>query len=161
MPAKKVFIDLDGTVCNSQARFKKATRNGRIDWQIAFQPTLLTLDELITGADRAIDELETDGWTIIFLSSRPENLRRPTRDWLKEHNLLHSGAGERQLILKPQKSQFVSTPKWKAETVCAASPTAEQVLFIDDEMENLTAVKGLWRTKGLDRNRLKTARLLG
>lgn len=161
MTVKKAFIDLDGTVCNSQARFNRAARNGRVDWQIAFQPALLALDEPITGVEDALEKLETDGWTIIFLSSRPESLRRATKDWLKGHGLLHSGAGERQLLLKPQKSRFVSTPKWKAETVCAAGPSAEQVLFIDDESENLSAVKGLWRTKGLDRAQLKTGKSLG
>ena len=125
---------------------------------------MLELDELVGGADSVIERLEARGWAIIFLSSRPENLRRATKDWLKKHQLLYAsadaGSGERSLILKPPKSRFVSTPKWKAEVICAAGVGAEQVLLVDDESENLSAVKGLWRTKALDRSVLKTCKAL-
>src|SRR5690242_4661266 len=134
MTAKIAFIDLDGTVCNSESRFKQARRNGQIDWKIAFHPPLLELDEVIEGAEAALAQLEVEGWTIIFLSSRPQSLRKATKGWLNRYQLLQGpSSAERQLILKPAKSRFTSTPKWKAEVVCAAGERPAQVLFVDDE----------------------------
>lgn len=160
MGNKLAFIDLDGIVCNSHKRFAQAYQKGRLDWSSALQPSLLALDELLPYADTFLAKLEEADWAIIFLSSRPENLRKATKEWLKSYKLLTGLSGERQLILKPQKSRFTTTPKWKAEVVCAGGGKAEQVLLVDDEAENLNAAKGLWRAKNLDRTSLKTCKSL-
>lgn len=139
---KLAFIDLDGTVCNSTKRFDQALQNGKINWEIAFTASLLALDELIGQAEERITELADDGWEIIYLSSRPEKLRRATRAWLKVH-----GLDGHELILKPAKFRMVSTPKWKAEIICKRASDAQEVLFVDDEAENMKAVKEIWRQK--------------
>ncbi len=153
---KAAFIDLDGTVCNSQKRFDKARENnqGRIDWEVALHAPLLELDEIIPGVAEVLQELEQQGWTILYLSSRPQRLQRATKSWLKKHQLSEGHQGERELLLKPPSQRFVKTPKWKAEVVYAVGLKAEAVLVIDDEFENLKAIKGLWRIKGLDRTKL-------
>jgi hypothetical protein len=161
MTSKQAFIDLDGTVCNSEKRFEQARKSGQIDWKIAFHPPLLEMDELIVGSEVALEHLEAEGWTVIFLSSRPESLRKATKSWLKRYSLLHGPSlVERQLILKAPKFRFSRTPHWKAEVICAAGAKAAQVLFVDDETENLSTVKDLWRTKGLNRANLRTCKSL-
>lgn len=157
---KAAFVDLDGTVCNSQKRFDKARENngGRINWEVAFHPDLVALDELIPNTPQVLQQLEQQGWTILYLSSRPESLRQVTKNWLKKHKLLAGQHSERQLILKPVRQHFVSTPKWKAEVVCASGEKSDAVLVIDDELENLKAIKALWKTKGLDRAKLTCIR---
>lgn len=156
MSGKTAFIDLDGTVCNSEKRFEQARQKGQIDWNVAFHPALLALDELIGGSEAALEQFEQAGWQIIFLSSRPESLRRATKAWLKNHHLLHGPQGERRLILKPSARRFTSTPKWKAEIVCAAGQNQAAVLVVDDDSANLEAMRGLWRAKGLARSGLTT-----
>lgn len=156
MSGKTAFIDLDGTVCNSEKRFAQAWQRGRIDWSIAFHPPLLELDELIAGTETALEKFEQDGWQIVFLSSRPESLRRATRDWLRRHDLLHGQHGERRIILKPSHQRTTNTPKWKAEIVCAAGLNQAEVIVVDDASENLVAIRGLWRVKGLNRAGLTT-----
>ena len=139
---KIAFIDLDGTVCNNQKRFEQATSKGKIDWEIAFDPLLLDLDELIVAADQTIEELAAADWTIIYLSSRPENLLGATKNWLKRH-----GLAQHQLVLKPPHARRINTPKWKASVVCTLGANAEQVLFVDDETQNVVAVRSLWRER--------------
>lgn len=153
-------MDLDGTVCNSEKRFERAYRNGRIDWKIAFHPALLEMDELLTHAPAILDHLETDGWQIIYLSSRPQMLHRPTRNWLKLNGLLLGVEGEREIILKPEKYRLSSSAKWKAEVISKKANRAEEILFIDDETENIMAVRGLWSEKGYTRELLKTFKSL-
>lgn len=157
MSGKTAFIDLDGTVCNVEKRFAHAWQQGRIDWSIAFHPPLLELDELIAGSEAALEKFEQDGWEIIFLSSRPETLRRATRDWLRRHDLLHGQTGEeRRIILKPSQHRWTNTPRWKAEIVCATGLNRDEVVVVDDAGENLVAIRGMWRSKGLNRSGLTT-----
>lgn len=157
---KLAFVDLDGTVCNSEKRFEKAYRNGRIDWEVAFRAALLELDELLAHAPEALDRLEVAGWRVIFLSSRPQMLYKATKSWLKTNGLLMGEAGEREIILKPPKYRFSSSAKWKAEVICKRAGQADQILFFDDETENIVTVKGLWSSKGLGRELLKTFKSL-
>ena len=36
------IIDLDGMTLDSSKRFEKATKDGKIDWAVAFDPALLS-----------------------------------------------------------------------------------------------------------------------
>jgi ribonucleotide monophosphatase NagD (HAD superfamily) len=134
------IIDLDGVVFNSEERFKRATKDGKIDWSIAFNPQLLHLDTLIPGAYDAIGQLESKG-DIIYLTSRPESLYVETRLKLKEFGLLRA-----EVICKPESAQYVKTLKWKAEEVrkiILDERDYDIITVIDDEPKNLQAVKDL------------------
>jgi phosphoglycolate phosphatase-like HAD superfamily hydrolase len=146
---KVAFIDLDGVVADSVQRFEKATKNGKINWGLAFHPPMLNLDTLVPGADTAITALEAAGWKIIYLSSRPERLQEATLGWLEKH-----GLHERDLLLRPTKKGKETTPQWKARMVCELGEQAQEVIFIDDEPENLETVQKLWAEK-FQNDRLK------
>lgn len=134
---KLAIVDLDGVVANRDARFAKATINGKVNWDVAFDPALVELDTLIDGCSTSIESLEWDGYTVIFLTSRPEPMRDATVKWLQKHELLSEGHG-RILELKPLSKQFTKTKVWKAEKVLelAREHEATEVLFIDDEPDN-------------------------
>lgn len=135
------LVDLDGIVTNSDARFAKATTNGKIDWRIAFNPDLVELDTLIDGCPACLSNLESNGYTVIFLTSRPEPMREATEQWLTLHGLLD----HRRLIMKPLSKQFVKTKTWKAEVVqeLIEEMEPENVIFIDDEAANIATVTEL------------------
>lgn len=135
------IVDLDGIVANSDARFARATTNGKIDWRIAFNPDLVALDTLIDGCPDCLNKLEGNGYTVIFLTSRPEPMRAATEQWLTLHGLL----GNRRLIMKPLSKQYTKTKVWKAEKVqeLIEETQAENVIFIDDEVANIEAVAEL------------------
>lgn len=142
---KVAIIDLDGVTVDSTARFSRAKReDGSIDWSIAFTPGLVRLDILIDGADQAIRRLDDMGWSVIFLTSRPESMEVATKQWLAQHEL-----GCYELICKPKSKQFTKTTAWKAEEVKRIAEQARAfdasaiVMFIDDELENRRAVHGL------------------
>ncbi len=88
------IIDLDGIVANSSARFEIATKDGKIDWSLAFDPELVKLDTLIEGADTIIKQLRGD---IVYLTSRPESMWQATHTWLTQH-----GLGQPGIICKPK-----------------------------------------------------------
>jgi phosphoglycolate phosphatase-like HAD superfamily hydrolase len=130
------ICDLDGIIVNSDARFARATVEGKINWKIAFNPELIELDMLIDGVADHLDRLENEGYTIVFLTSRPETMERATLAWLDRYELL---GDRRTLITKPLSAQFVKTKTWKAERVAnlIRQSQAQSVIFIDDEQANV------------------------
>jgi len=138
------IIDLDGVVADSTERFKRATRpDGSIDWPTAFNPDLVALDVPIDGAEVAMKRLEQRGYTIVFLTSRPESMRDATQAWLDVHGLDYH-----DLVMKPRSAQFIKTVRWKAAEVrrmvaLAGRSAADSVLFIDDEELHRDAARAL------------------
>lgn len=137
---KLAFIDLDGVVCDSTARFARATQGGKINWGLAFHPPMLEMDILMEQADKIIHALEKSGWRIIYLSSRPDRLWESSNNWLSQQ-----GIGGRELILRPSKKEGLKTPQWKAKVIHAKGSQSERVLFVDDEAENREAVRDMWQ----------------
>jgi len=139
---KLALIDLDGVVCDSTLRFSRATKDGKISWGLAFHPPMLMLDTLIENADKTILGLESSGWKIVYLSSRPDRLSEACENWLIQH-----GLGGRELILRPAKKEGLKTPQWKATMVYLKGAKADQVLLVDDDAENLEATRQMWQEK--------------
>lgn len=164
---KVAFIDLDGVIANPEARFAKAeeakqaflqeagtrfqtvlhegTTNreaSNVYWRTVFTPGLVALDTVIDGVDEALIALEEAGYSVIFLSSRPEPMREATTQWLVDNAVRILAPG--QLILKPSVAQYTKTVLWKAIVVhtVAAFLCASEVLVVDDEQANLDAI---WR----------------
>lgn len=148
------IVDLDGVVCDNTRRFEKAeeakqaalvdrsiqlgerqkTATQRF-WDTAFTPGLVALDTLIEGAIDALADIAFSGFDIVTLTSRPESMREATRQWLFDRGY----PVDEPLIMKAPAFQTVT---WKAGMVqtLAALYEAENVLFVDDEQANRTAV---------------------
>jgi phosphoglycolate phosphatase-like HAD superfamily hydrolase len=140
MTTKIAIVDLDGVVADSTVRFEKATQNEKINWKIAFTPDLVSLDTLMDGVADALTTLESQGYRVIFLTSRPEHMWKATEAWLNLHSLL---SPERTLVLKPGTEQFTKTKVWKARMVkeLLAEAQPDECLFIDDEAFNVEEVR--------------------
>jgi hypothetical protein len=161
------FVDLDGVVANAEARFVQAEEVkqawldkarsillsiGKMEereatnfyWRAVFDPEQVPLDTLIDGAVEAISFIERypsdiEGYNVIYLTSRPESMRKATYDWLYGYEL--SGP---LLIMKTSAfiKGYIKTVPWKAgivQTIASLFNTTH-VLFIDDEQTNRDAL---------------------
>jgi phosphoglycolate phosphatase-like HAD superfamily hydrolase len=132
-------IDLDGVCANSDARFALAKVGSRTDWSVAFDPANVPLDTLIDGVPEALAQLESQGYQLVYLTSRPESMRDATLAWLDQHDLINE---HRPIIFKSASKQFTKTKIWKVEEVRALVEryNASELLFVDDEPVNVAEV---------------------
>jgi hypothetical protein len=147
--AKIAIIDLDGVVANAQHRFKAADESGFLPkgdtanayWEIALNPIEMLNDETIPDAGKDLIQIEQLGYSIIFLSSRPQLARSETELWLTMHSLI----AERDLILKPNALKWMKTTTWKAGhanlIAKALWQAGSELLIVDDEEANLDAMQ--------------------
>jgi phosphoglycolate phosphatase-like HAD superfamily hydrolase len=128
---KLCICDLDGVVADSTARFERATTDGKINWKVAFNPELIPLDGLIDGVPASIERLSNAGYSIIFLTSRPEPMESATLAWLNAHGIACEYG---QLITK--------TKVWKAREVARLirERQPERTIFVEDEIANVEEV---------------------
>ncbi len=135
---KVAIIDLDGVIANSKTRFEMATQDGKIDWKVAFNPSLLVHDIPIDGAKAAVSTLVGQGYEIVYLTSRPEHMQAMTQAWLNHHDF-----SKGKLICKPESQKYTKTVKWKALQVAEMAAGYDRALFVDDEENNRFAVMQL------------------
>ena len=105
-----------------------------------FNPEYVKLDKVVQGAAEVINRLITNGWIIIFQSSRPESMRAATVQWLFDHQLPHE-----YVVLKPDvlNKKYLDTPTLKAvqlESIIAAW-NAGSVVYVDDDSKNRDMVE--------------------
>lgn len=148
------FVDLDGVIADSTARFEHAKAitdarypNGSLAdrdycdlyWQTVFDPQYVPLDVLIEGAADHLMILSALH-TIVYLTSRPEAMRFATKQWLDEHNVLHFATN---VLMKPEAAKYTKTFTWKASIiqVWASAFGATEVLVFEDEEINLNEIK--------------------
>lgn len=160
MNTKVAIIDIDGVIASNKDRLGLAKfvakllaqskgqepQENSIHWDIAFYPTLVKLDTPLPGVAKALEVLETAGYSIFLLTSRPETMRKATEEWLEQQGILIRG--DHRLIMKDYNyHRFTKTSVWKAQIVNAIEEcnNAVEVLFIDDEQVNRDAVMALGR----------------
>lgn len=148
------FIDIDGVIADCTERLKRAEaakqaflndpktllrpdevaqkQATQLYWDTVFTPSLLDLDTLIPGAPEHIERLEALGYTIIFLTSRPERMEAAIVEWLDDYGITITG---RSLVTKYDQFQFTKTLAWKAGTIRMLDYMLEasSILLIDDE----------------------------
>lgn len=152
---KLAFIDLDGVVADSTARFAEATATAEkafvdkayvkqewdhIYWRTAFSSDLVSLDTLIAHATDHIEVLKERGYQVILLTSRPDTMRTATVQWCIDHGVQVPYS---HLVMKPSSAQFTKTVTWKASTVQVLAPLfeAETALLVDDEQATVEEVQ--------------------
>ena len=151
MNNKVAFIDLDGVVASSDARFEQAEHArqqylqehadeedveryaNKAYWKTSLNGEHVHLDTLIDGVPEALHALEAQGYVIIFLTSRPDPMREATEAWLQQYGLLTS---LRRLDMKPLTEQWTKTVKWKIDRLVylAEAMVTGEVLLVDDEV---------------------------
>ncbi len=160
---KLAIIDLDGVIANVDGRFEAAElvkeqwlmerQQGlpyandpvterdatNIYWRAVFDPEQVHLDILIEGANNALLDIQAQGYKIIFLTSRPEDMRQATVEWLFINTVYD---GDDELILKPPAFQYTKTTIWKAGTIQMLTMLygAGDLLVVEDEQANINEI---------------------
>lgn len=84
---RAILVDVDGTICGGSARHKYAKKiNGKMDWKKYFQKDLLEnekVNEILRN--KLLYYKRNNGYKIIFLTGRPENLRNITLVWFEKN----------------------------------------------------------------------------
>ena len=83
-----VIFDLDGTLADIDARRTKASKpNGKMDWDIFFDPDNISLDLPNTPVIEMAKTLHAAGKTIVIFSGRSKATKSATADWLDKHDV--------------------------------------------------------------------------
>jgi hypothetical protein len=156
LPVKLAFVDIDEVLAHGPIKEAEANQVPRIAgdsafFAVLFRPDLVAQDVPIEGAADELKLLESAGWQIIYISSRPEpTLRQTTEEWLAKHSFPVG----KLLILKPTYEptarytlQFVKTMHWKTSVIHALALLlkANQVLFIDNDNRTTACVENALR----------------
>lgn len=79
-----VICDLDGTICNIDDRKHLVSSNSDKNWKEFFDN--IPNDKPRWEVINYIYQLNKIGFKIIYVSGRPEDYKKQTIEWLKEHN---------------------------------------------------------------------------
>lgn len=129
-------IDIDGVLADVRHRLHHVTREPK-DWPAFFAAA--DKDPLLEqGADtvRQLGEV----YPVVYLSGRPERLRRTTLAWLACHEL-----PEGDLVLRPQDDHRPAR-LFKVEALDRLAAASTVVVLVDDDPKVLDAA----RTAGYD-----------
>jgi len=123
-------FDVDGVLADVAHRRHHLVRR---DWD-AFFAAAADDPALPTGITMA-HQCADAGLTVVYLSGRPERLRRPTADWLDRHGL---PPGE--LLLRPDHDRSPAT-RLKLGVLRSLARRQDVVTFVDDDPEVVDAVR--------------------
>ena len=86
---KKIFIfDLDGTLALIDKRRDISTKdNGKMDWDIFFDPKNISLDDPNIPVIKMAQMLDSQGFNIVIFSGRSKATYRTTRQWLIQNDV--------------------------------------------------------------------------
>ena len=88
MDKKIVIFDLDGTLALIDKRRAISTKdNGKMDWDIFFNPDNIDLDIPNTPVVKMAQMLDSQGFNIVIFSGRSNRTRTATKNWLTKHNV--------------------------------------------------------------------------
>ena len=83
-----VIFDLDGTLADIESRRKLATNlNGKMDWDIFFDPSNIELDLPNEPVIEMAKVLDAQGFNIVIFSGRSKATKDATAAWLDKHNV--------------------------------------------------------------------------
>ena len=128
-------IDVDGVIANGWHR-QHFLQNGKKDWKNFFANAFQD-----TPIEGSIELLESLAPTVVLLTSRPDNLRSVTLEWLAEH-----GYRWELLVMRGPKDGRYSSPDFKRRSLEAIQAYGFTPLFaMDDDQRNID----MFRSTGL------------
>ena len=120
---KTIIFDLDGTLALIDKRRAISTKpNGKLDWDIFFDPKNISLDEPNTPVIKTAQLFHAQGFRIVIFSGRSDRTKDVTIDWLNEHNVPFD-----LLVMRPDKFKDKSWP------VADGNPATPAMRFMPDE----------------------------
>ena len=141
---KTVIFDLDGTLALIEDRRALATKpDGKIDWDIFFDPANIQLDKPNWPVIEMAKTLKAAGNRIVVFSGRSKATKETTSDWLNQH-----GVPVDVLKMRPTAGgfKFMKDDKLKKIWLEDLFPNKDNVLCVFDDRD---AVVQMWRDNGL------------
>ncbi len=84
MSKRLAFLDLDGVVCDDRHRVHHALNR---EWYEYF--SLVHLDQVWSPGRELYENCILTGFEVAYLTGRREDIRHPTKTWLKKNNFDH------------------------------------------------------------------------
>ena len=140
---KNVIFDLDGTLALIDARRTLATKSGKMDWDVFFDPKNIDLDLPNHAVIAMAQTLKAAGHRIIILSGRSKATKDATNTWLKKFNVPCD-----ILKMRPTSKDFMFMPddKLKQRWLDQLFTDKNDIICVFDDRQN---VVDMWRDNGL------------
>ena len=141
---KNVIFDLDGTLALIDDRRKISTKdNGKIDWDIFFDPKNIDLDKPNLPVIKLAQMFSNNGFRIVILSGRSKDTKDATKDWLNKFDVPFD-----VLKMRPTSNEFKFMPDDKLKQMWLDSlfPNKDDIFAVVDDRQK---VVDMWRNNGL------------
>jgi len=142
--SKKVIFDLDGTLALIDKRRSISTKpNGKIDWDIFFDPANINLDQPNDSVIQMAKTLKDAGNMIVILSGRSKATKDATKAWLTANDVPFD-----VLKMRPTGNDFKFMPddKLKQQWLDQLFSNKSDILCVFDDRQK---VVDMWRDNGL------------
>ena len=136
---KKVIFDLDGTLALIDKRRDLATKDGKMDWDVFFDPDNIDLDIPNDVVVSMAKMLSSQGHPIWILSGRSDVTHQATVDWLNKHDIWFD-----HLIMRPQNHLYM--PDNDLKQMWLDTIGVDNVAMVFDDRNQ---VVDMWRQNGL------------
>ena len=142
---KSIIFDLDGTLALIDDRRTLSTKdNGKIDWDIFFDPNNINLDKPNQPVIKVAQMFKDSGFRIVILSGRLKTTKDVTKKWLENFNVPFD-----VLKMRPDNKQFkfMSDDDLKQGWLDTLFTNKEDVFAVFDDRNK---VVDMWRSNGLN-----------
>ena len=142
---KSIIFDLDGTLALIDDRRTLSTKdNGKIDWDIFFDPNNINLDKPNQPVIKVAQMFKDSGFRIVILSGRLKTTKDVTKKWLENFNVQFD-----VLKMRPDNKQFkfMSDDDLKQGWLDTLFTNKEDVFAVFDDRNK---VVDMWRSNGLN-----------
>lgn len=134
---KAIVCDIDGTIASEKKRHELATLpNGEVDWDKYFDEKLLIQDKVNIPLKNRLKQFKKNGYIIIFLTGRRENLRKITTSWLLK-NCIDADF----LVMREQESNYMDIEDYKTRKINEIKEKFDIHLAFEDLPEGIAALK--------------------
>ena len=134
-----VIFDLDGTLANIDKRRTLATKNGKMNWNVFFNPDNIDLDTPNQAVINMANILYSQDYIIYILSGRSDKTHQATIAWLDKHKVKYD-----LLIMRPQNQLYKKDSDLKQSWLDTIGKDRVSMVF-DDRQQ----VVDMWRQNGL------------
>ena len=141
---KSVIFDLDGTLAIIDTRRKISTKpNGKIDWDIFFNPNNIALDRPNWPVIDTLKLFSEKGLNIVIFSGRSKATKDATKDWLNKFDIPFD-----VLKMRPTSNEFkfMRDDDLKEGWLNDLFPNKSDIFAVFDDRNK---VVDMWRRNGI------------
>lgn len=141
---KTVIFDLDGTLALIDERRRISIKNnGKMDWDIFFNPTNIALDGPNTPVIETARLFKKNGFNIVIFSGRSEVTKEATEFWLEQFNVPFD-----VLKMRPTSKEFkfMRDDDLKQGWLNELFPNKSEIFAVFDDRNKVVE---MWRRNGI------------